>query len=83
MAIMPVREVWGVGSRINKKLNSLGIKTALQLSELDTKLIKRKFLSPIDFQIYLRYYVQKLGDTCAEGVRHLNEEGPRREAGPR
>ena len=39
MAIMPVREVWGVGSRINKKLNSLGIKTALQLSELDLSLI--------------------------------------------
>ena len=31
MAIMPVREVWGVGSRINKKLNFLGITTALQL----------------------------------------------------
>ena len=24
MALMPVREVWGVGSRINKKLNNLG-----------------------------------------------------------
>jgi len=48
MAIMPVREVWGVGSRINKKLNSLGITTALQLSELDTKLIKRKFSSVLE-----------------------------------
>ena len=48
MAIMPVREVWGVGSRINKKLNSLGIATALQLSELDTKLIKRKFSSVLE-----------------------------------
>ena len=48
MALMPVREVWGVGSRINKKLNSLGIKTALDLAEVDTKLIKRKFSSVLE-----------------------------------
>jgi DNA polymerase V len=45
---MPVREVWGVGSRINKKLNSLGIETALELAEIDTKLIKRKFSSVLE-----------------------------------
>ena len=48
MALMPVREVWGVGSRINKRLNSLGIKTALDLAEIDTKLIKRKFSSVLE-----------------------------------
>ena len=48
MALMPVREVWGVGSRINKKLNGLGIKTALELAEIDTKLIKRKFSSVLE-----------------------------------
>ena len=48
MALMPVREVWGVGSRINKKLNNLGIKTALDLAEVDTKLIKRKFSSVLE-----------------------------------
>ena len=48
LALMPVREVWGVGSRINKKLNSLGIETALELAEIDTKLIKRKFSSVLE-----------------------------------
>ena len=48
MALMPVREVWGVGSRINKRLNSLGIETALELAEIDTKLIKRKFSSVLE-----------------------------------
>mgnify|MGYP001212936916 FL=1 len=48
MALMPVREVWGVGSRINKKLNGLGIKTALELAEIDTKLVKRKFSSVLE-----------------------------------
>ena len=48
LSLMPVREVWGVGSRINKKLNSLGIETALELAEIDTKLIKRKFSSVLE-----------------------------------
>ena len=48
MRLMPVREVWGVGSRINKKLNSLGVETALELAEIDTKLIKRKFSSVLE-----------------------------------
>ena len=48
LALMPVREVWGVGSRINKKLNSLGVETALELAEIDTKLIKRKFSSVLE-----------------------------------
>ncbi len=48
MALMPVREVWGVGSRINRKLNSLGIETALELAKIDTKLIKRKFSSVLE-----------------------------------
>ena len=48
MALMPVREIWGVGSRINRKLKGLGIETALDLAEVDTKLIKRKFSSVLE-----------------------------------
>ena len=48
MSLMPVREVWGVGSRINRKLHTLGIETALELAEMDTKLIKRKFSSVLE-----------------------------------
>ncbi|WP_440131158.1 Y-family DNA polymerase, partial [Klebsiella pneumoniae] len=31
MAALPVDEVWGVGRRISKKLEAMGIKTVLQL----------------------------------------------------
>ena len=48
MSLMPVREVWGVGSRINRKLQTLGIETALELAEMDIKLIKRKFSSVLE-----------------------------------
>ena len=48
MSLMPVREVWGVGSRINRKLHTLGIETALELAEMDIKLIKRKFSSVLE-----------------------------------
>ena len=32
LALVPVEDVWGVGRRINKKLNAMGVKTALDLS---------------------------------------------------
>ena len=31
LALVPVEDVWGVGRRISKKLNAMGIKTALDL----------------------------------------------------
>ncbi|KNC09085.1 hypothetical protein AC791_10415 [Klebsiella sp. RIT-PI-d] len=33
MAIMPVDEVWGVGRRIGKKREAMGIKNVLQLAD--------------------------------------------------
>lgn len=43
LAIVPVEDVWGVGRRISKKLNSMGIKTALDLSEQSTWIIRKHF----------------------------------------
>lgn len=43
MAITPVDEVWGVGRRISKRLELMGIRTALQLADADHKLIRREF----------------------------------------
>ena len=43
MSIMPVGEIWGVGSRLKKHLNQMGITTALDLVNTDTKLIRRRF----------------------------------------
>lgn len=43
MALLPVDEVWGVGHRIRKKLEAMGIKTALQLADTDIRFIRKHF----------------------------------------
>lgn len=43
MEIAPVGEIWGVGRRTVRKLNSLGIETAWQLCEADLQDIRRQF----------------------------------------
>ena len=40
---MPVGEIWGVGRRLNEKLNRVGVKTALDLVNTDTRLIRSRF----------------------------------------
>lgn len=43
MSLLPVDEVWGVGRRISKKLESMGIKTVLQLADTDIRFIRKHF----------------------------------------
>ncbi|EPC6145043.1 Y-family DNA polymerase [Klebsiella pneumoniae] len=43
MALLPVDEFWGVGRRISKKLESMGIKTVLQLADTDIRFIRKHF----------------------------------------
>lgn len=43
MAALPVDEVWGVGHRISKKLEAMGIKTVLQLADTDIRFIRKHF----------------------------------------
>ncbi|WP_316502660.1 Y-family DNA polymerase [Klebsiella oxytoca] len=43
MAILPVDEVWGVGRRISKKLEAMGINTVLQLADTDIRFIRKHF----------------------------------------
>jgi DNA polymerase V len=43
MSVLPVDEVWGVGRRISKKLESMGIKTVLQLADIDIRFIRKHF----------------------------------------
>ncbi|HHT3530458.1 translesion error-prone DNA polymerase V subunit UmuC [Enterobacter asburiae] len=40
---VPVEEVWGVGRRITKKLNAMGITTALELAEASSWVIRKHF----------------------------------------
>lgn len=43
LALVPVGEVWGVGRRISKKLNLMGIDTALHLAECSSWVIRKHF----------------------------------------
>lgn len=61
MALVPVEEVWGVGRRISKKLNTMGIVTAKDLSEQSTSLIRKHF------NVVLERTVRELqGESCLE-----------------
>ena len=43
MRIAPVSEVWGVGRKLTKKLQDLGIGTALQLAQADRRFVRQRF----------------------------------------
>ncbi len=61
MALTPVAEVWGVGRRISKKLNMMGILTAKDLSEQSTWVIRKHF------NVVLERTVRELrGEPCLE-----------------
>ncbi|WP_047608532.1 Y-family DNA polymerase [Rahnella aquatilis] len=61
MAALPVGEVWGVGRRIAKKLDSMGIKTVLQLADTDIRFIRKHF------NVVLERTVRELrGESCLE-----------------
>ncbi len=61
MALTPVEEVWGVGSRIGKKLKQMGIEQALQLADSSTWVIRKHF------NVVLERTVRELrGEACLE-----------------
>ncbi len=61
MALVEVGDVWGVGRRISKKLNDMGITTALQLADTPTSLIRKHF------NVVLERTVRELrGEPCLE-----------------
>ncbi|MEE8730230.1 MAG: Y-family DNA polymerase [Rahnella inusitata] len=61
MAALSVEEVWGVGRRITKNLENLGIKTVLQLADTDIRFIRKHF------NVVLERTVRELrGEQCLE-----------------
>ncbi|QGR06258.1 DNA polymerase V subunit UmuC [Pantoea phytobeneficialis] len=61
MALVPVEDVWGVGRRISKRLNAMGITTARDLSEQSTYIIRKHF------NVVLERSVRELrGEPCLE-----------------
>ena len=43
LSLQPVEEIWGVGRRISKKLNTMGVTTALQLARTNPTFILKNF----------------------------------------
>ncbi|HCG7257523.1 translesion error-prone DNA polymerase V subunit UmuC [Vibrio alginolyticus] len=61
LALVPVDDVWGVGRRLSKRLNALGITTALDLANASPRAIRDQF------SVVLERTVRELnGDSCIE-----------------
>ncbi|EMZ2328863.1 Y-family DNA polymerase [Klebsiella michiganensis] len=61
MSLLPVNEVWGVGRRISKKLESMGIDTVRKLADTDIHFIRKHF------NVVLERTVRELrGEPCLE-----------------
>ncbi|WP_312831038.1 translesion error-prone DNA polymerase V subunit UmuC [Pantoea eucrina] len=61
MALVPVEEVWGVGGRLSKKLNAMGVMTAKDLADQSPWVIRRHF------SVVLERTVRELrGESCLE-----------------
>lgn len=61
MALVPVEDVWGVGRRISKKLNDMGINTAKDLSKQSTYIIRKHFNLVLE-----RTVLELRGEQCLE-----------------
>ena len=61
MALIDISEVWGVGGRIRKRLQAMGINTVLELASCNTNLIRK------NFNVVLERTVRELnGEPCIE-----------------
>ena len=61
LALVPVDDVWGVGKRLSKRLNALGITTALDLANASPRAIRDQF------SVVLERTVRELnGESCIE-----------------
>lgn len=61
MKLVEVGDVWGVGRRISKRLNALGIRTALELAQADPKQMRRHFSVVLE-----RTIAELNGESCLE-----------------
>lgn len=67
LSLQPVEELWGVGRRIGKKLNTYGITNALELARLNPAFVRK------NFNVVMERTVRELnGEACIS----LEEEPP-------
>lgn len=66
LAKVAVGEIWGVGRRMAKKLNDMGITTALELAEMSASLIRKHF------SVVMERTVRELrGESCLEPEEYM------------
>ena len=66
MAALPVGEVWGIGRRLSKKLEAMGIHTVLDLANTPAALIRKHF------SVVLERTVRELrGESCLGFEEHV------------
>ncbi len=66
LAKVAVGEIWGVGRRMVKKLNDMGITTALELAEMPASLIRK------NFSVVMERTVRELrGESCLEPEEYM------------
>ncbi|EKQ7195985.1 TPA: translesion error-prone DNA polymerase V subunit UmuC [Klebsiella oxytoca] len=66
LAKVAVGEIWGVGRRMAKKLNDMGITTALELAEMPASLIRKSF------SVVMERTVRELrGESCLEPEEYM------------
>ncbi len=70
LALVPVEDVWGVGRRLSKKLNAMGIMTAFDLAQQSTWVIRRHF------SVVLERTVREL---CGESCLAFEEFAPNKQ----
>ena len=59
LSLQPVEEIWGVGRRIGKMLNTYGVKTVLQLARMNPAFVRK------NFTVVLERTVRELnGEAC-------------------
>ncbi len=61
LALVPVDDVWGVGRRLSKRLNALGITTALDLANASPRAIRDQFSAVLE-----RTVRELNGESCIE-----------------
>ncbi|MFP8747279.1 translesion error-prone DNA polymerase V subunit UmuC [Klebsiella oxytoca] len=66
LAKVAVGEIWGVGRRMAKKLNDMGVTTALELAEMPASLIRKHF------SVVMERTVRELrGESCLEPEEYM------------
>ncbi|MCM1032685.1 MAG: Y-family DNA polymerase [Odoribacter sp.] len=67
LSLTPVGEVWGIGRRLVKQLNMIGIDTALQLADMSESTIKQYFNITTE-----RTWRELNGQPCTLDESHIN-----------